>query len=66
VQERGELLLLPLPCDIPHTLQRLGHAFPDLRPARALLARVPLGPCTFPGRFVKARRRAREVKRSGT
>ena len=44
VQERGELLLPPLPCGIPHTLQRMGHAFPDLRPARALLARVPLGP----------------------
>ena len=44
VQERGELLLLPLPCGFPHTLQRLGHAFPDLRPAHAVLARVPLGP----------------------
>ena len=44
VEERSELLLLPLPCGFPHTLQRLGHAFPDLRPARAVLARVPLGP----------------------
>ncbi len=42
--ERSELLLLPLPRGFPHTVQRLGHAFPDLRPARALLARVPLGP----------------------
>ena len=33
-----------LPCGFPHTDQRLGHAFPDLCPARALLIRVPLSP----------------------
>src|ERR1700760_4377408 len=44
VEERGEPLLPSLPCDLSYALQRLGHAFPVLRPARALLARVPLGP----------------------
>src|SRR5215813_1646166 len=44
VEKRGEPLLPPLPCDLSYALQRLGHAFPVLRPARALLARVPLGP----------------------
>src|SRR2546430_11593913 len=43
VEERGEPFLLPLPCDLPYALQRLCHAFPVLRPARALLARIPLG-----------------------
>src|SRR5690242_12020591 len=44
VEERSEPFLSPLPCGLPYALQRLGHAFPVLRPARALLARVPLGP----------------------
>ena len=44
VEERGEPLLLVSPCGLPYALQRLGHAFPVLRPARALLAHVPLGP----------------------
>jgi hypothetical protein len=44
VEERDEPFLLPLPCGLSYALQRLGHAFPVLRPARALLARVPLGP----------------------
>ncbi len=44
VEERGEPLLLVSPCDLWYALQRLGHVFPVLRPARALLARVPLGP----------------------
>src|SRR5215471_1970594 len=44
VEERGEPLLPSLPCDLSYAFQRLGHAFPVLRPARALLARVPLGP----------------------
>src|SRR5207253_2249024 len=43
VEERGEPFLLPLPCDLPYALQRLCHTFPVLRPARALLARIPLG-----------------------
>src|SRR4029077_240887 len=43
VEERGELLLLPLPCSLPYALQRLGHAHPVLRPARSLLARISLG-----------------------
>jgi hypothetical protein len=29
---------------LPYAAQRLGHANPDLRPVRALLIRVPLGP----------------------
>jgi hypothetical protein len=29
---------------LPHAGQRLCHAYPALRPARALLARIPLGP----------------------
>ena len=44
VEERGEPFLLPLPCGFPYTAQRLGHASPALRPVRALLIRVPLGP----------------------
>jgi len=44
MEERGEPLLLVSPCGLSYALQRLGHAFPVLRPARALLARVPLGP----------------------
>jgi hypothetical protein len=45
VEKRSEPLLLPLPCDLPYAVQRLGHARPGLRPVRALLIRVPLGPC---------------------
>jgi hypothetical protein len=60
VQERGEPFLLPQPCRLPYAVQRLGHASPVLRPARALLTRVPLGPrpwlhrlrCRLPG-FVR-------------
>src|SRR5258708_7171314 len=44
VEERGELLLLPLPCSLPYALQRLRHGFPVLCPARALLTHIPLGP----------------------
>jgi hypothetical protein len=45
VEERSELLLLPFLCDFPNAVQRLGHAFPVLCPARAPLCRLPLGPC---------------------
>jgi len=45
VEKRSEPLLLPLPCGLPYAVQRLGHARPGLRPVRALLIRVPLGPC---------------------
>ncbi len=44
VQQRRELLLLPLPCGLPYTVQPLGHAIAALSPSRARLARVPLGP----------------------
>jgi len=44
VEERGEPLLLPFLCDFPYAFQRLFHAYPVLRPARALLVRIPLGP----------------------
>src|ERR1035437_10398981 len=30
--------------DLPYVAQRLGHAFPVLCPARAVLTRIPLGP----------------------
>src|SRR5262249_33469625 len=43
MEERGEPFLLPLPCDLPYALQRLCHTFPVLPPARACLARIPLG-----------------------
>src|SRR6266700_1301348 len=43
VVERGEPFLLPLPCCLPYALQRLCHGSPVLHPARALLARIPLG-----------------------
>jgi len=44
VEERSELFLLPLLCDVPYAIQRLGHASPVLCPVRALLSRVSLGP----------------------
>src|SRR5215831_10307204 len=44
VVERGELLILPLPCGLPYVVERLCHTFPALCPVRALLFRVPLGP----------------------
>src|SRR5262245_5155876 len=44
VEERGELLLLPLPCGLPYTVERLGHTDPAQSPVCALPARVPLGP----------------------
>src|SRR5215204_1524057 len=44
VEERGELLLLPLPCGSSYAIQHLGHASPVLCPAHALLVRVSLGP----------------------
>ena len=44
VEERGEPFPLPLPRGLPYAAQHLGHACPVLRPARALLDRVPLGP----------------------
>jgi hypothetical protein len=47
VQQRGEPFLLPLSCRFSYAAQRLGHAGPVLRPERALLVRVPLGPPPF-------------------
>src|SRR5262245_22229896 len=44
MEERGEFLLLPFLRHFPYALQRLCHVSPVLRPARALLARIPLGP----------------------
>ena len=44
VKESGEPFLLPLPCCLSYAAQRLGHTFPVLSPARALLTRIPLGP----------------------
>jgi hypothetical protein len=43
VEQRGEPLPLPFPCSSPYAVQRLGHACPAQRPARALLLRIPLG-----------------------
>jgi hypothetical protein len=43
VEERGEPFLPSVPCGLPYALQHLGHACRVLRPARALLARIPLG-----------------------
>src|SRR5438445_12746951 len=43
MEERGELLLLPLACSLPYALQRVGDGAPVLAPARALVAHVPLG-----------------------
>ena len=40
VEERGEPLLLSQLCGLPYAIQRLGHAGPGLRPARALLSRL--------------------------
>src|SRR3954451_9013593 len=44
MEERGEPLLLPFPCHFPYAFQRLFHAYPVLRPARAVLVRISLGP----------------------
>src|SRR3981189_2768172 len=44
MEERGELLLFPLPCSFPYAGQRLGTGSPVLCPARALLTHIPLGP----------------------
>src|SRR6202048_667807 len=44
VEERGELLLLPLPCSLPYALQRLCPGSPVLCRARAWLSPIPLGP----------------------
>jgi hypothetical protein len=44
VEKRGEPFRLPCPCNVPYAIQSLGHACPVLRPARAVLSRVPLGP----------------------
>src|SRR5437763_11745383 len=44
VEERGEPLLLPFLRDFPYAFQRMFHAYPTLRPARALLVRISLGP----------------------
>src|SRR6266849_23718 len=43
VEERGELLLPLFPCSLPYALQPLGHTCPAQCPARAVLARIPLG-----------------------
>ena len=43
VQERGESQLLVFPCCSSYPLERAGHTFPALRPARVALKRVPLG-----------------------
>ena len=47
VEKRGEPFPLPLPCGLPYAAQPLGHALPGLRPVRAKLIRVPLGPCPW-------------------
>ncbi len=44
MEERGELLLLPLLSCFPYASERLGHTSPTLCPVCALLACVPLGP----------------------
>ena len=43
VQERSQFLLRISRCSLPYPLDRLGHALPTLRPARALVLRIPLG-----------------------
>jgi hypothetical protein len=40
VEERSELLLLPFACCFPYAFQRLGHAYPALRPVRVSLVRL--------------------------
>src|ERR1700716_4308237 len=44
MEESGGLLLCPLPYSLPYALQPLLHGSPFLRSARAVLARIPLGP----------------------
>ena len=47
MEERRELLLRPVPCGLPYAVQHLGHTFPVLRPACAVLIRLPLGSCPW-------------------
>jgi hypothetical protein len=47
VQQCGEPFLLVLLCYFSYTFKPLGHAYPAPRPARALLARVSLGPLSL-------------------
>ena len=61
VEKCGEPLLLPVPCGLPYTAQRLGHALPALSPVRALLIRVSLGP--YPWLHRLRRRRPGFVRR---
>ena len=65
VEERGELFLFPFTCCFPYALQRLEHANPVLCPERALLVRVPLGPCPWLHRLrcFNGNRRVRIVHR---
>jgi hypothetical protein len=50
VEERRKRLLLPVPCGLPYAVQHLGHTFPVLRPACAVLVHLPLGfPCSAAG-----------------
>src|SRR3954452_22526458 len=44
VHQCGEPFLLVLLCGFSYTFKPLGHAYPAQGPARALLARVSLGP----------------------
>src|SRR6202051_3606589 len=44
MEERGDLLLLPLPCTLPYAPQRLCHGPPVRSPARPFLTHIPLGP----------------------
>src|SRR5262249_49833725 len=55
VEKRGEPLLLLAPCGLPYAAQRLDHALPALRPVRALLIRVSLGPCPWLHRLRRRR-----------
>src|SRR5260370_18797623 len=57
VEERGELLLLPLLSCLPYASERLGHTSPTLGPVCALLACVPLGPRPWLHRLHRLRRR---------
>ena len=61
VHQCGEPFLLVLLCCFSYTVKPRGHAYPALRPARARLARVALGPLPLLGRLRP--RLARVVRR---
>ncbi len=66
VEERGEPLLLPLPCGLPCTGERLGHASPVLTPGACFAdPRFPWSPSLAPQRIAPRCSSASQLLRQG-